>query len=485
MTDPLKEPVIYFDETSTPDWWHEVGPMPQVKPSITRTGHFQMLPPLMMGEFALNQRQIFALFAALKDSHTAKAHPLVVAVREHVPQPVLRDWFRDLMPIAGYLSQTAVKSAITGIIRHLLDADSLLALKADFTDWFKSRRTKHALVRLVLNAFESRHDRAAVQVVLQMADHLRKRRFLAEVQAVLAAYAAQQGISPAVVIPSLVPDGGFDARGERILDYGRRQFRLRLDDELSVIVYDDSGKTRKTVPKPGKRDDAAVAEPAYETWKAIKKQLRETPQQMADYLQQLMIDGTTITGAEMRSVFMAHPLLQRLIQRVIWGYYVDGQLQQACHVGSDLTLMTLHDEMLLLDETVELRVAHPLDLSPEERQAWQGHLLDFEIIPLFDQMMRPVHTLNPAEVVAAVQHPGGQNMLYLNQRRVKSKVMAAGWEPFIWGGHYQRHFLKDDISALLVIHAINNIAGHLAAMGAYVGAMTPGELADFVAEAIR
>ncbi|MCQ0018518.1 DUF4132 domain-containing protein [Actinomadura madurae] len=61
------------------------------------------------------------------------------------------------------------------------------------------------------------------------------------------------------------------------LDYGGRRFVVGFDEQLKPFVTDEDGKPRKSLPKPGVRDDETLAPAAYKRFADLKKEARRSP----------------------------------------------------------------------------------------------------------------------------------------------------------------------------------------------------------------
>ncbi|MFV2175281.1 hypothetical protein, partial [Actinomadura sp. LOL_011] len=86
--------------------------------------------------------------------------------------------------------------------------------------------------------------------------------------------AEERGYTTEQLADRLVPDFGLDADGTMTLDYGRRRFTVGFDEHLKPFVTDEEGKRRKTLPKPGVKDDDVLAPAAYKRFGDLKKEAR-------------------------------------------------------------------------------------------------------------------------------------------------------------------------------------------------------------------
>ncbi|MCA9569403.1 MAG: DUF4132 domain-containing protein, partial [Myxococcales bacterium] len=197
----------------------------------------------------------------------------------------------------------------------------------------------------------------------------------------------------------LVPDLGLDADGTLTLDYGPRQFVVGFDEALKPYVKDAAdGKRRTALPKPGAKDDPALAGPAEETFKQLKKDVRTLAGLQILRLEQAMITCRRWPAADFERFLVAHPLLVHLVRRLIWGVYgADGALTATFRVAEDGTYADRDDEGWELPAGAQVGVVHPIDMQDADRAGWGEVLADYELLQPFPQLGRPVFHLTDAE----------------------------------------------------------------------------------------
>ncbi|MFV2179692.1 DUF4132 domain-containing protein [Actinomadura sp. LOL_016] len=190
----------------------------------------------------------------------------------------------------------------------------------------------------------------------------------------------------------LVPDFGLDASGTLTLDYGPRHFTVGFDERLRPFVRDESGKVRKSLPKPGTKDDPESAPAAYKRFAALKKDVRTVGADQVRRLETAMVARRRWALAEWRDLLAGHPLVGHLVRRLVW-QVVDGP---AFRVAEDGTFADSADGAVTLPETGHVRVPHPLELGAD-LPVWAEAFADYEILQPFEQLVRPFHTLTADE----------------------------------------------------------------------------------------
>ncbi|GAA2450375.1 hypothetical protein GCM10010191_80340 [Actinomadura vinacea] len=224
-----------------------------------------------------------------------------------------------------------------------------------------------------------------------------QKRMRQEAQWALNRIAKERGLTPEQLADRLVPDFGLDAGGGMTLDYGPCTFRVGFDEQLKPHVTDDAGKLRKTLPKPGVKDDDTLAPAAYKRFADLKKEVRTVAADQIKGLENAMVTGRSWSTADFRSLFIDHPLLWHIARRLVWGTELNGRLVPF-RVAEDRTLADADDkELHSLPGDAQVTLPHPLLLSETAVAAWGQVFADYEILQPFPQLARPVHTLTDDE----------------------------------------------------------------------------------------
>ncbi|MGC4955094.1 DUF4132 domain-containing protein [Actinomadura citrea] len=193
----------------------------------------------------------------------------------------------------------------------------------------------------------------------------------------------------------LVPDFGLDAEGGMTLDYGPRRFLVRFDEQLRPFVADEDGKQRKSLPKPGAKDDPELAPAAHKAFAGLKKDVRTVAADQLRRLEQAMVTRRRWTPAEFGEHIVRHPLVWHIARRLVW-LAEDGGATTAFRIAEDRTFADAHDDAFALPESARVGIAHPLDLG-DTAKAWSEVFADYETTQPFPQLTRPVHTLTEQE----------------------------------------------------------------------------------------
>ena len=211
--------------------------------------------------------------------------------------------------------------------------------------------------------------------------------------------AKRRGFTTEELEDRLVPDLDLEDDGSMELDFGPRGFRVGFDEALKPYVVDAKGKRRANLPKPGVKDDAAIAGESVERFKAMKKSVRALAKIQVARLESAM--GRRRWSAEDFEAFLVHhPLMFHLVKRVVWGVLPDGgdvQTSTLFRVAEDRTYADVADEPMTLPADSTICLAHRIHISDDDRKTWRALFADYELVAPFDQLDRDVFRLEPGD----------------------------------------------------------------------------------------
>jgi hypothetical protein len=284
--------------------------------------------------------------------------------------------------------------------------DALVArLTALIREWPGQSQHKRAITGLqVLGAIGSE---AALRAIHGISQKVKFKALKEEAGHQISAVAAGLGLTTDQLADRLVPDFGLggaadndgaadDSAAGIVLDYGPRQFRVGFDETLQPFVTDMDGKPRKSLPKPGAKDDETLARAARERFAFLKKELRTVAADLVSRLESAMIEGRTWTAEEFERHFAGHPLVRHLARRLVWTAETGGE-RTAFRVAEDGTYSDAEDDAFALPADAAIRLAHPILLG-DQVAAWAEILADYEILQPFDQLGRPVFAFEPDDL---------------------------------------------------------------------------------------
>ncbi|MGI5321350.1 DUF4132 domain-containing protein [Actinomadura nitritigenes] len=232
----------------------------------------------------------------------------------------------------------------------------------------------------------------ALAHLFELTRHGKYKGFKAKAAQKIDEIAGARGITPDDLADRAVPDFGLDEKGTLVLDYGPRRFTVTFDQQLVPLVVEAGGKVRKSAPKPGPKDDPALAPAAHALFTGLRKDLRTIADREIKRLEKAMIARRGRTPDDFRRLFVEHPLLGHIVRRLVW-ITDDGT---AFRVAEDRTYADINDDAFVPAPDARIGIAHPLLLG-DDLGIWAEVFADYEILQPFEQLGRPVYRLTDDE----------------------------------------------------------------------------------------
>ncbi len=218
----------------------------------------------------------------------------------------------------------------------------------------------------------------------------------------------------------VVPWLGFQPGQPRVVDAGKAKLEAHIGNDFKLAFRDMATKK-----KVAKLPDSAPAEVKAE-FKELSAGLKEAVKSQLLRMETLMVRQFCWPVARWEELYLQHPLLLPFAQRLVWGAYdKSGKLIGTFRTLEDHSLTDAADTAFALPRDCGVGVVHPLELAPETRQAWLKHLADYDVIPPFAQLERPVVTVKPGQ--EKTQFGSEVAGTELNAMTFKGRAERLGW----------------------------------------------------------
>ncbi len=236
----------------------------------------------------------------------------------------------------------------------------------------------------------------AVQVLVATATRFKQRTVRELAEKLVKELAETRGWTQDELADRSVPTGGFEDDGTLLLEVGEdaKPYLAGLSSDLTVKLFNPQGKEVKAIPT-GK--DANTKE-AKSLLSAAKKVIKTAQAQQQARLYDAMVGGRCWERQTWQDDLIHHPIMQRLIERVIWrGLDADGDFVTGLRLTPEGEVLNAAGDDVDMASISKIDIAHTANLPQEHQQAWLDHLKDFEVKPLFAQVSRPVRVLTDAQ----------------------------------------------------------------------------------------
>ncbi len=263
----------------------------------------------------------------------------------------------------------------------------------------------------------------AVQLMLGIGKRFRTKGIQEEAQRQAELLAERKDWTLAELADRTIPTAGLDDHGVLELPYGARTFRAQLLPDpkagLKLELRDAADKVLAALPDPRADDDAELAAAAKKQLAAARKEIKTVLDQQTQRLHEAWCTGRLWRFEDVERDLFRHPLMGTLVQRLVW-CTADGLGFRPLADGS---LSDLDDAPLALGPDVRVRIAHDLWLTPAVSAAWQQHLRDYAVLPLFPQLGKGRYT--PEDDSALALRTG--NGVVMDAFTLRSRVTKLGY----------------------------------------------------------
>jgi hypothetical protein len=384
-----------LEDLDLPEWFlgaaEELKPLrprwlKALRPIVLRDGH--ELPP---------EASAWVLGSIATTEAESARHDLLDLIKRHANPASLDEWIAAMLKtwLAG---AAPIKDAWVLTGAGFLGGDATVrALHEAVRQWSKNK--DRTLAVRGVDALGRIGSKAALQEVTTLSTGIRDHSVADEAQTLIGSKARIQGASRDEIEDRHVGHCGLDGKGECLLSYGPRTFRVVLGANLELALFGEDGRKRTSLPPPAASDDPVQAEAARSTWAEMKTGVKRVVKSQIKRFEQAMITGRLWSLADFRTHLLGHVIVSRLARALVWQSVGDDP--RSTRVTEDQSLAGVNDETIALDDSAQLRVAHPLRLPLPELQAWRRLFTDYRIVQPFQQLEREVHCSDPQRAIEA------------------------------------------------------------------------------------
>ena len=288
---------------------------------------------------------------------------------------------------AEYLGSAIGEKGILALAAYAPGHEAVTLLRQYMRDHYPRR----AQIEAMLEGLAPGNDPLVIQLLLGISRRYRTASVQEKARQLVQQIADRNGWSADQLADRTIPTAGFDDSGKLELHYGDRLFTVTLDAAMKPELRNLEGKVIKALPEPRQTDDPDSIKEAKAQFSTSKKELKQVIELQTARLYESLCTSRLWPQAEWRDYLLQHPVVGRLIQRLVWlECDAQGQPLQSFRPTEDGTLINTDDDEVSLNEGSLIRLAHASLVTPDSAQAWLAHFKDYKLTPLFAQMTRPL-----------------------------------------------------------------------------------------------
>lgn len=333
--------------------------------------------------------------ARIRGNTTVRAEYLAWA-RENAAMPLERHVQQAFTEHqATYLGSAAAQRGLLALTTRMPGIELANAVQG----YIRNHGGRRAQVDALMYPLFANGQPAAVQLLLSISRRFKQASVQATAAALVERLAERRGWSADELADRTIPTAGFDADALLRLDFGSREFVGRATPAGTIELSTSDGKPIKALPAARAADDAELVKLAKKQLTTSRKELKAVLAQQTARLYEAMCAGRTWTVTDWREFLLQHPLVGQLVSRLVW-VSEPGPRERLFRPTGDGSLIDADDDTVELPDDVRVGLAHRVSVGEHTSRAWQAHLTDYEVTPLFDQFANalPMLDRNATEV---------------------------------------------------------------------------------------
>ncbi|WP_221794492.1 DUF4132 domain-containing protein [Oceanobacter mangrovi] len=266
------------------------------------------------------------------------------------------------------------------------DSQQLLGLIRPFMKEHYKRRSQ---IEAMLAAVGDSDDPVMIQFVLGIARRYRTASVQSLARQLIDNIATRNDWSADELADRTIQTAGLEQlHGPTEFEYGSRTLSIQLDDSLKLQLLSTDGKLIKALPQPRQDDDKEAISDTKKWFSNSKKELKQVVEQQQARLYDAMITDREWHSGDWLQYLHQHPVMNRLLQRLLWQVEIDGEWVSFRPTEED-EFINLDDDEVSIPYNSRIRLLSAVALAEADMadiKAWQQHLKDYKVTPLFDQL---------------------------------------------------------------------------------------------------
>ena len=301
--------------------------------------------------------------------------------KEYTIERAYEDLKREFM--SNYLNSGAATKGLLALCKH-----TPAAIAADrVRTYLKNHGSRTSQASAILELLAAMGDPVTLQVVISAATRLKQKGVQKFAATLVEKVAEAKSWSMDELGDRTVPSAGLDEDGVLHLPCGpdEKAYAATIGGSLTLEIRNPDGKVVKSLP--GGQDDAT--KDSRKQLSASRRELKQVVAMQSARMYEALCSERQWAIVDWKRDISEHPIMRRLAERVVWlGLNQDGEIAGMFRPTAEGDFTDTNDEDVDVERFAAVRLAHGALIGESDAQAWQSHLQDYEVEPLFAQFGR-------------------------------------------------------------------------------------------------
>lgn len=318
---------------------------------------------------------------------------------EKILEFVDRKSFIDAIEKAAeyFINNNLIEDNIKIIAPYAIYADEshiekLHQLLIDWNNSFKTPLILYAMQSIAINGKTS-----ALKMINKFALNSNNREIKNNIKEILIYASEILNTNIDNIFERLFPNFGFDIEGKKIINYGKRSFKLQLLSDSYLEIFDiQNSSIIKEFPETENDEELKKVK---EDFLYTQKTLKEIINYEKIKLTRALINGRKWNYKTFFEVFIDNPIMRYFTLSFVWGVYDENNvLIDSFRYMEDGAFVTADDELYELPDNCYIGIYHIIDDDIEKFYKWKEQFELYDIEQPINQFMNELITLKEENV---------------------------------------------------------------------------------------
>ena len=182
----------------------------------------------------------------------------------------------------------------------------------------------------------------------------------------------------------VMTDVGLNSEGVKIYDLGTKKIKASLNKELQYDLIDmETGLTVSSFPS--KNIDKELLLKAKNDFTLLKRNTKNMFRERISLLLAQFMLAESISFKKWNDLYRKNPILKPIAELLVWD-----QAGKSFIVNNNLYIDSFGNKCAIGESEYPIRIAHPIDMTEDERKRWQDYFVNNKIKQPFSQIWEAV-----------------------------------------------------------------------------------------------